>query len=206
MARVRDLSVEEVPEDLQALYLRFSGEYGNFASQVKVLAHSPSALRHLYGLLVDWREQMSLPRRLVEIAVVTVSRVNRCSYCVTHHGPVLVDLGIPPEAVDQILEPLPTGFGPVDVLVRDYARLVIERPWGIRDSVFADLRKTFSEQQIVELTLRISLCSLFNQLNEALQIELEEGVLAGALARGLSATAIDDGHGAASPAHASIDA
>lgn len=187
MARVRDLSVNEIPEDLRPLYQQFSGEYGNFASQVKVLAHSPSALRHLYGLLVEWREQMSLPRRLVEIAVVTVSRVNRCPYCITHHGSVLVDLGILPEAVDQILEPLPAGFEPVDILVRDYARLVIERPWGIRDQVFADLKNTFTEQEIVELTLRISLCSLFNQLNEALQIELEEGVLAGALSRGLSA-------------------
>ena len=186
MARVRDVAREEVPEDLRPLYDAFSGGYGNFGNQVRVLAHSPSALRHICGLMVEWREQARLPRRLVEIAVVTVSRVNRCPYCVAHHGPVLVELGIPPEAVEAILEPAPPGLDALDLLVRDYARLVVERPWGIRDAVFTALREAFSEQQIVELTLRISLCNLFNQLNESLQIEVEDGVLEGALASGLA--------------------
>jgi len=108
--------------------------------------------------------------------VVTVSRLNRCPYCIAHHGPVLVDQGLPAEAIEAILEPAPPGFEPLDLLVRDYARLVIERPWGIRDRIFDDLRRAFTDAQIVELTLRISLCNLFNQLNESMQIELEPGV------------------------------
>lgn len=185
MARVRDIPREEVPEDLRALFDAFHGTYGNFGNQVRVLAHSPAALRHICGLMVAWREQGNLPRRLVEVAVITVSRLNRCPYCIAHHGPVLVDLGISPEAIENILEPAPPGLEPLDLLVRDYARLVIERPWGIRDKVFEDLRREFSESQIVELTLRISLCNLFNQLNEAMQIEVEDGVMEGALASGL---------------------
>ena len=181
MARVRDIPPEEVPEDLRALYDAFHGPYGNFGNQVKVLAHAPAALRHICGLMVEWRAQANLPRRLVEVAVITVSRLNRCPYCIAHHGPVLVDLGLPAEAVERILEPAPPGLTALDLLVRDYARLVIERPWGIRDRVFEDLRREFSEAQIVELTLRISLCSLFNQFNESLQVEIEDGVSAGPL-------------------------
>lgn len=185
MARVRDIPRAEVAEDLRELYDAFHGPYGNFGNQVRVLAHSPAALRHICGLMVEWREQANLPRRLVEIAVITVSRLNRCPYCIAHHGPVLVDLGIPAEAIENILEPAPPGLDALDLLVRDYARLVIERPWGIRDKVFEDLRREFSESQIVELTLRISLCNLFNQLNESMQIEVEDGVMESALARGL---------------------
>jgi len=186
MARVPKVSIEALPPDLQPVYAAFCGSYGNFGNQVAVMAHSPSALRHIGGLMMDWRAQGNLSRRVVEIAVVTVSRVNRCPYCIAHHGPILVDLGIAPEAVEGILEPAPPGFEPLDVLVRDYARLVIERPWGIRDKVFDDLRSTFSDAQIVELTLRISLCNLFNQLNEAMQIEPEDGVLEEAAARGVA--------------------
>lgn len=193
MARVRDVSIEEVPDDLKPLYRLFSGEYGNFANQIRVLAHSPGAMRHICGLLVEWRQSGGLPRRLVEIAVVTVSHVNRCPYCVAHHGPVLVELGITPEAVERILDPQPPGFDAVDILVRDYARLVIERPWGIRDQVFDSLHRHFTDQQIVELTLRVSLCSLFNQLNEALQIAMEDGVLANVLAKGLKEASFDHG-------------
>ena len=35
------------------------------------------------------------------------------------------------------------------------------------------LREHFSEAQIVELTLRITLCGFFNKFNDALQIEEE---------------------------------
>jgi AhpD family alkylhydroperoxidase len=185
MARVPAIPIEAVPPELQPTYEAFCGSYGNFANQVAVLAHSPSALRHIGGLMMEWRAQANLSRRVVEIAVVTVSRLNRCPYCIAHHGPVLVDEGLPPQAVEEILEPVPPGFEPLDLLVRDYARLVIERPWGIRDRVFEDLRRAFSDAQIVELTLRISLCNLFNQLNESMQIAPEQGVLEAASARGL---------------------
>jgi uncharacterized peroxidase-related enzyme len=176
MARVPPVPIGALPADLRPTYEAFCGSYGNFANQVAVLAHSPSALRHIGGLMMEWRAQGNLSRRVVEVAVVTVSRLNRCPYCIAHHGPVLVEQGLPAEAVEAILEPAPPGFEPLDVLVRDYARLVIERPWGIRDQVFDDLRRSFSDAQIVELTLRISLCNLFNQLNESMQIEVEAGV------------------------------
>jgi AhpD family alkylhydroperoxidase len=176
MARVPSVPIGALPPDLRPTYEAFCGSYGNFANQVAVLAHSPSALRHLGGLMMEWRAQGNLSRRVVEVAVVTVSQLNRCPYCIAHHGPVLVDEGLPPEAIEAILDPAPPGLLPLDLLVRDYARLVIERPWGIRDKVFEDLRRAFSDAQIVELTLRISMCNLFNQLNESMQIKLEAGV------------------------------
>ena len=58
-----------------------------------------------------------------------------------------------------------------DRAVIDYARLVTQRAWGIRDQVFADLRRHFSEAQIVELTLRAALAGFFNRFNDALQID-----------------------------------
>jgi AhpD family alkylhydroperoxidase len=185
MARVPSVPIGALPPDLRPIYDAFCGSYGNFVHQVAVLAHSPPALRHIGGLMMEWRAQGNLPRRVVEVAVVTVSRLNRCPYCIAHHGPTLVDLGLSPEAVEGILDPAPPGLGAIDLMVRDYARLVIERPWGIRDRVFTDLRGEFTDAQIVELTLRISLCNLFNQLNESMQIEPEPGVLEAASASGL---------------------
>lgn len=48
-----------------------------------------------------------------------------------------------------------------------------ERPNRIPDALFGQLRRHFSEAQIVELTLRITLCGFFNKFNEALAIEEE---------------------------------
>ena len=35
----------------------------------------------------------------------------------------------------------------------------------------------FSEEQIVELTLRTALCGFFNRFNDALQIGMEDGII-----------------------------
>ena len=82
MARVRDIGIEEVAEELRETYSRFSNEYGPFANQVKVFAQRPPALRHIMGLLLDLKEDAFLPKRYLEIALVVVSRLNECDYCV----------------------------------------------------------------------------------------------------------------------------
>ena len=76
------------------------------------------------------------------------------------------------------------GFDEVDHLVRDYAVQVTNRWNAIGDAMFERLRRHFSEAQIVELTLRIALCGFFNRFNDALQIDMEEGVIADMLAHG----------------------
>ena len=91
MARVRDVEIHEVPEDVRPVYERFAREYGPFLNQVKVFAHRPPALKHIMGLLLDFADEAILPKRYLEIALVVVSKLNACEYCVIHHAPRLVD-------------------------------------------------------------------------------------------------------------------
>ncbi len=195
MARVRDVEIEEVPEEVRPVYRRFAEEYGPFLNQVKVFAHRPPALKHIMGLLLDLADEALLPKRYLEIVLVVVSKLNECSYCVAHHAPRLIEQGLPLESVENILaEPVP-HFDEVDMLVRDFAMQVTNKPQYMRDAIFADLRKHFSEEQIVELTLRAALCGFFNRFNDALMIEMEDGVLEEMLAKGASEKLLKVSHG-----------
>lgn len=93
-----------------------------------------------------------------------------------HHGIALVQGGLSPQTIDTMLEEKPIGLDDRDILVRDYAKLVTERAWGIRDHVFEELKQYFTDAQIVALTVRIGLCILFNKFNQALQIDMEDSV------------------------------
>jgi uncharacterized peroxidase-related enzyme len=177
MARVRDVAIDEVPPELRGVYQRFAESYGPFLNQVKVFAHRPPALAHIMGLLLDLADEALLSKRHLEIALVVVSRLNECEYCVAHHAPRLLEQGLSADSVARILEPGCPGLDEVDRLVRDYAVQVTEKPQYMRDAIFEQLRKHFSEEQIVELTLRIALCGFFNRFNDALQIDMEDGVL-----------------------------
>lgn len=195
MARVRDVSIEEVPADARPIYQKFANEYGPFMNQVRVFAHRPPALKHIMGLLLELKEEALLPKRYLEIALVVVSKLTECRYCVAHHAPRLVEQGVGMESVSHILEPQVPGFDDVDHLVRDYAVEVTERWNQIRDQRFADLRRHFTEAQIVELTLRTALCGFFNRFNDALQIDIEPGVIEDMLSRGGKIEDLPAGHG-----------
>lgn len=192
MARVRDVEIHEVPEEVRPVYERYAKEYGPFLNQVKIFAHRPPALKHIMGLLLEFADENVLPKRYLEIALVVVSKINECRYCVAHHTPRAIEHGLSPEAVANILEPQVDGFDEVDMLVRDYAVQVTNNFQYMRDQIFVDMRKHFTEEQIVELTLRTALCGFFNRFNDALQIGMEDGVIADMLAHGATEDSLPD--------------
>ena len=125
-------------------------------------------------MLMELRDAKTLPKRYLEIAIVVVSKLNECHYCVAHHKPFLEVAGLSSDAIDSLLDP--NGhpeLDEIDRLVVEYATQAWESPNRIRTALFDRLRVHFSEAQIVELTLRITLCGFFNRFNDAMQIEEE---------------------------------
>jgi uncharacterized peroxidase-related enzyme len=174
MARVRDIGSAELPAAARAVYERFVAGYGPFRSQVAVFAHSPPAVEHLMGLLLDLRAAGTVRRRYLELAIVVVSKLNQCHYCVAHHKPMLMVEGLSSSGVDGVLDYQDhPELDAIDRLVVEYTIAVTNAPQRIRDALFDRLRAAFSEAEIVELTMRIALCGFFNRFNDALQIDDE---------------------------------
>ncbi len=186
MARVRNIEADELVDADRTIYERYARDYGPFMNQVRVFAHRPPALRHIMGLLLEFADEAVLNKRYLEIALVTVSKLNQCDYCVAHHAPRAVSHGLAPGAVESIIEKHVDSFDEIDYLVRDYA-VAVTNDWNrVRDDMFEQLRQHFSEEQIVELTLRISLCGFFNRFNDVLQIDMEPGVVEDMIASGVA--------------------
>ena len=184
MPRVSEVGPEGLSAEAQEIFRRYGSEYGPFENQARIFAHREPALRHVMGLLLELADEAVLPKRYLEIALVVVSKINECTYCVAHHAPRLISQGFHPDASEKILDDEVPGFDAVDLLVRDYAVQVTERAPYMRDAIFEKLKEHFSEEQIVELTLRIALCGFFNRFNDALRIGMEDGVVEDMLAMG----------------------
>lgn len=192
MARVPALTAEDIAADHRDDFLKYKNLFKSFGNQVPVYAHSPIGMKHLFGMSYESRRAETLPRRLVEIAVVAASFANRCPYCVAHHSTILAELGLDPDAISKLDQPEVAGLSEVELLVRDYAIAVTKRAWGLRDEMFDRLRQHFSDSEIVELTMRIALTGLFNTVNQALDIEMEEGLMADFMAKGISTEMLEN--------------
>jgi AhpD family alkylhydroperoxidase len=174
MTRVRHIPSSELPARAAEAYEKFARSYGPFRNQVAVFAHVPSAVTHLMGLLMELKVQRNVDWRYVELAIVTVSKLNQCHYCVGHHTQPLMVEGVSGEAIRLLPEyERNPGLDAIDKLVVEYTIAVTENAQRIPDRLFNRLREHFSEAQIVELTLRIALCGFFNRFNDALRIDDE---------------------------------
>jgi len=184
MARVPNLGVGDIDPEYRGDFERLSDRFAAFSNQVPVYAHSPVGMKHIFDMSLALRETGTLSRRLIEIAVVATSHANRCAYCVAHHSPILVELGLGAETVAALDGEDSPELSEEERLVRDYAVQVTTDSKRVSDTMFAALRECFDEAQIVELTTRIAMCGFYNRFNEALRLDIEDGVLEDVLAKG----------------------
>jgi len=152
-----------------------------FVNQISTLAHVPGVAERMLDLYLALPRESLLPRHLVELAILTVSSLNACEYCIVHHGALGTQYGLTPEQAlsfrDGSWRSL-DKFGPTERLVVEYAEQVTRDANRVSDDLFARLRTGFSQAQIVELTLRIALCSFYHKFNQALRIVIEDEAVA----------------------------
>jgi uncharacterized peroxidase-related enzyme len=188
MPRVRPIRADEAPEDLKAIYERaprtdgptHAPEPSLFLSQIEVLAHTPGILTGLTEVYRWFGREGTVPRKYHELAIVVVSNLNRCTYCVSHHAPYALEFG----GTEAQLRAFADGawrerrdlFDDAEWTVAEYAEQVTLEPWRVSDELMARLGAFFTEAQLVELTARITLCSFWNKFNDALRLDLEPGV------------------------------
>ncbi|MCH8187142.1 MAG: carboxymuconolactone decarboxylase family protein [Proteobacteria bacterium] len=175
MARVGKGAVTEVSEEDGREIYELCAESFGIKNQLGVLANRPPILKNLMKMYWEVAQEQLVPLRYIEIGVLTASKLNACEYCITQHTPRLIGNGLSPESALNLLEPDCPGLDDADRLVRDYAAAVTRHAAQIPDELFARLKEKFSDAQIVELTVRIGLAGFFNRLNEALEIEIEDG-------------------------------
>jgi len=176
MSRISRKDRSDLPADLQPLWDRIE-QYGDFANQAGVMAHRPAIFERTWQMLTQLADEAVLSKLHLELALVTVSLLNQCTYCVSHHAPKLSVQGVSEAGALNLLNyQQHAELDDVDKLVVEYA-IAVTQNWNTTpDAIFKRLREHFSEEQIVELTWRTALCGAFNRFNDVLQLEIEAAV------------------------------
>ncbi|MFQ5436074.1 MAG: carboxymuconolactone decarboxylase family protein [Anaerolineae bacterium] len=151
-----------------------------FGNQVRALAHNPALLQALTAVYQAFAETQSVERRLVELGILIVSRVNACQYCFQHHTPLAHDSGLTTEQLQAIQDNDWEGKRPLwsdsEWLVIQYAKQLTLAPYKISDQFFDKLKAQFTDRQIVDLTMRLALTAAWNKFNDALRLDTESPV------------------------------
>jgi AhpD family alkylhydroperoxidase len=122
------------------------------------------------------RADIAPPVRL--LAMHLAADINGCGWCRDYGAHLALAAGVAPEKLARIRsfadDP---AFTPAERAALAYAEQMTQVGGRVDDEAFAELRRHFSERQVVELTLAVAAENFFNRMNAALGVE-EQGFCA----------------------------
>jgi alkylhydroperoxidase family enzyme len=153
---------------------------GRSSNLVRIVsAHSPMVARWLVGLIGAVRQPdlgSTSDVRLRNIATIKTSMVNECVYCTTHTSIYGQALGLTEPELEAMKgdgwreSPL---FGEREKAVIAWSEAMTRNTAARDDAVWNEMRRLFSDTEIVEISLACAMFNMINRLNDSFRSELE---------------------------------
>jgi len=174
MARVSLVEEKEHPE-LSELIAKIKGARGGRLINIyRLMLHSPALASAWFDLNQAVRYGTEIDGQCRELAVIRVAILNNVEYVIRAHGPAYaLKEGLTPEQVAAL-----SDWQPSDLFDEKQRALLVytdavTRDLDVPDAVFADVRKHFSERQVVELTMLIGAYNMLTRFLKALKVDPE---------------------------------
>ncbi len=145
-------------------------------SAFRMLANHPDLVKHVYGLLTMLSSRNQLPTRLRELIIMRLAWRAGSEYAWFQHYRIATQAGITPGEIVAVRDWRKSDlFGSAERAVLAAADDTCERG-KISDVVWAECAREFKEPAVlVEMVVAIGNWTMFAQLLQSLEVEIEEG-------------------------------
>ena len=156
MPRIKKLELDEWDNDLREMTAADSGtalEQGI----MRMFADTPEISKGLVAFGGAIKSHRSLPDRLVELVRLRIAFHNQCRSCMAIRYQDGVDAGIDEDLVCSLEKPQEAeDLSDAEKAAIEYGELFATNHLAIDDSVYENLRKYFSEAEVVELSITVA--------------------------------------------------
>jgi uncharacterized peroxidase-related enzyme len=176
MASVTPLPREKAAEEVKPIYDSMTGKFGKMPNFFALMAHRPAVLKSFLPFYGAATGEGSVEPKLKELAYLKTSVLNGCAYWTRAHTASSKRVGVTADQIQALtFYRHSTLFDAKEKAVTLYAERVTRGAAAMREGTLEELRKLFTEEQIVELTLVICAANFTNRFNDALQAEPDLG-------------------------------
>ena len=173
MSEFRVHTVDTAPEQSVPFLQSAQQSMGFVPNLIGVLAESPAAVEG-YLTLMSILDKSSLDRVERQVAILAISRINECDYCMAAHSVVASMQNVPADVIQAIRNDRPIGNTRLEAL-RKFSTTVIEkRGWLSEDDVAAFRSAGYSKSQVLDVVLAASLKTLSNYANHLAETPLDD--------------------------------
>jgi uncharacterized peroxidase-related enzyme len=152
---------------------------GFIPNSMLIMQRNPK-LTKAFGMLsaAIWDPDGKVDRKLKRLISHVASRAAGCQYCMAHTAEGAAKFGVDDQKLDAVWDyqtsPL---FSPAERAALDLAVAASSVPNAVTDEMFLELRKHWSEDEIVEIVGVISVFGFLNRWNDTLATPLEDSPL-----------------------------
>jgi uncharacterized peroxidase-related enzyme len=176
-SRLLPLARDSVPE-FEPIFAKYEDNTGTLPNNILVMARSEAVLRARAAMFEAFREA-KVDRQIRDLVFLMASLVTGCRYCQAHRSTALERRGADVEKIDAVWEfetsPL---FGEKERAAIRFARDSAIVPNAVTDEHFVELRRHFTEEEIVELMAQSCQAAWSNRWNDTMGTPLEPDPLA----------------------------
>jgi uncharacterized peroxidase-related enzyme len=169
LARITLIAPESASPEVREIYdTALRGKPGNIQ---KALAHRPEMLKNFLTFYASVGR--SLDRKLYELIYIRVSLINECHYCSQHHVASSKRAGLAAEDWTALKAGNYSRYSEKERVALDYIEKLTRAPHQIKEADFDELKKHFSEPEIVDIHMLAGLANLTNRVTDPLGLEVE---------------------------------
>jgi uncharacterized peroxidase-related enzyme len=173
--RLAPLSPEHSPE-LKDQFEAARKRMGFIPNSVLIMQRKPKMVQAFTQMSAAiWDPQGQVDLRLKRLISHVASRAAGCRYCMAHTADGAAKLGVDQQKLDAVWNyqssPL---FSAAERAALDVAVVASSVPNAVTDEMFLELRKHWSDEQIVEIVGVIAMFGFLNRWNDTLATPLEE--------------------------------
>ena len=166
---ITPLTKEQAAPELQPTFDKLTHVFGQMPSFFGVMARVPEALTHFLSLYAAVIDRGSVEAKYKELAYLKTAQVNGCQYCFQAHTASGKKHGVTDQQIQSLAFFLRShAFDEKEKAVLLYAERVTRGASAIRPGAVQELKQYFTDDQIVELTLVISIANFTNRFNDAM--------------------------------------
>ncbi|MDX2346460.1 MAG: carboxymuconolactone decarboxylase family protein [Legionella sp.] len=170
--RLSKKKIGQITWYLKPFFWNQKRKYGQYLEPAKVWGMIPAlfiSVASVYGVLD--RKKSPIPPELRSLISVQVSQMNGCKFCVDLNSANLIKRTRSEEKI-QHLDKWESSiiYSDLEKSVLRYAEQITDSRLQVDDACFDNLRKYFSEDDIVELTALIAFQNMSSKFNNALDI------------------------------------
>lgn len=162
---------DTAPEDSKETLGKLEGAYGFIPNLGGIMAESPSMLKSLFALAMNFT-QSSLNPVEQQLVLITTSAINGCSYCVASHSMAAKKAKMDEDTLENVRTGQPVSDEKLEALRKFTAKVVENRGWLDDGDVEDFMSAGYNKQNMLDVMVGVTMKTLTNYTNHIVKTEL----------------------------------